>query len=136
MNGQTKAERVRVMFARIVRRYDLMNRLMTLGLDRSWRRRAAMLAAPEADVILDVGTGTGDLALAVAAGARLVVGVDFVAGMLARARAKAQRDVRGRSLVLVQADALQLPFPDKTFGGVVNGFVLRNVADLSGALRE
>src|SRR5579884_2068484 len=76
--GNTKAERVRAMFARIVPRYDLMNALMTGGLDRRWRDEAALAAVPRGCLALDVGAGTGDLAFAlVRAGAAHVVGVDF-----------------------------------------------------------
>ena len=135
--GRTKAERVRGMFGRIVPRYDPMNRLMTLGLDRSWRREAARLAAPAGGRVLDVGTGTGDLALAVLdAGARQVVGLDFVDAMLAVARRKADRSGHARDLTLVQGDALRLPFADRAFDGVVNGFVLRNVEDVPTFFRE
>lgn len=133
--GRTKAERVRAMFARLVPRYDRMNRLMTLGMDRAWRREAARLAAPRGGIALDVGTGTGDLALElVRAGAARVVGVDFVGEMLERARAKAR--VAGADVRFVQGDALHLPFPDAAFDCVVNGFLLRNVADLPGTLAE
>jgi len=123
------------MFGRITPRYDLMNRLMTGGRDQAWRRRAARLAgvAPGA-VVLDVATGTGDLARAFLAetGARAVVGVDFVEPMLGRARAK----VAGRPVRLVAGDALALPFPDGAFGCVASAFLLRNLADLEAGLAE
>ncbi|HEX2924345.1 MAG TPA: class I SAM-dependent methyltransferase, partial [Chloroflexota bacterium] len=73
-----KGPRVREMFGRIVPRYDLMNRLMTGGMDRGWRRTAARLAAPRGMAVLDIATGTGDLAVEmVREGARSVVGLDF-----------------------------------------------------------
>jgi demethylmenaquinone methyltransferase / 2-methoxy-6-polyprenyl-1,4-benzoquinol methylase len=110
---------------------------MTLGQDRSWRREAARLAAPAGGRILDVGTGTGDLALAVLdAGARQVVGLDFVDAMLVVARRKAARAGHARDLALVQGDALHLPFADRAFDGVVNGFLLRNVEDVPTFFRE
>lgn len=135
--GQTKAERVRAMFARIVPRYDLMNRLMTLGMDGYWRRASARLARPAGALALDVGTGTGDFALALRrAGARRVVGVDFVEEMLRVAREKITTGGAAERVTFLQGDALALPFPAETFDCVVNGFLLRNVGDLSAAFRE
>jgi demethylmenaquinone methyltransferase / 2-methoxy-6-polyprenyl-1,4-benzoquinol methylase len=133
-----KAARVRAMFAGIAPRYDLMNALMTGGRDQAWRRRAAQLAAPAAeDRVLDLATGTGDLALAFIeeTPAEVVVGLDFVEGMLQRARAKLRvRDER--RIKLVAGDALALPFPDATFGCVASAFLLRNLADLARGLAE
>jgi hypothetical protein len=87
-----KAAFVRAMFGRIVPRYDLVNRLMTMGLDRRWRRETAALARPAGAISLDIATGTGDLALELASqGARRVVGADFCAGMLTAALAIAAR---------------------------------------------
>lgn len=135
--GATKSQRVRAMFSRIAARYDLMNRIMTLGLDGGWRREAARLAEPAGAMALDVGTGTGDLAIALArASARAVVGVDFVEEMLGAARRKSAGSDVGARVRFVNADALQLPFADATFDCVVNGFVLRNVGDLRGGLEE
>lgn len=135
--GHTKSERVRAMFARIVPRYDVMNAIMTGGMDRRWRAAAAAAAAPTGQVVLDVGTGTGDLTLAmVRAGARQVVGVDFCEEMLAVARGKARATGQDDAVSFLVGDALRLPFPDATFDRVVNGFLLRNVADLPGALTE
>lgn len=128
--------RVRRMFARIVPRYDVMNRLMTAGLDGKWRRRTAALAHPAQAMVLDLATGTGDLAVElVGLGARRVVGADFCGPMLdAAARKMAERHIRGVQLVL--ADALDLPFADATFDAVTSAFLLRNVADLPRCLRE
>lgn len=135
--GRTKAERVRAMFARIVPRYDLMNRLMTLGMDGYWRKVAARLARPGGALALDVGTGTGDFALTLTrAGASRVVGVDFVEEMLRVARGKIIAGGAAERVAFVQGDALVLPFPAETFDCVVNGFLLRNVGDLSAAFRE
>ncbi|HTQ26002.1 MAG TPA: class I SAM-dependent methyltransferase, partial [Candidatus Binataceae bacterium] len=81
-----KAAFVRAMFGRIVPRYDLVNRLMTIGLDRRWRRETAAIAQPAGAIALDIATGTGDLALELASqGARRVVGADFCADMLTAA---------------------------------------------------
>ncbi len=133
-----KASRVRAMFARIARRYDLMNALMTGGRDQAWRRTAARLAAvPPGSLVLDLATGTADLALAFleASPARVVVGVDFVEEMLRLARGKLAAG-GGRRVRLLAADALALPFPDGTFGCVASAFVLRNLADLEAGLAE
>ncbi len=126
------------MFAGIAPRYDLMNALMTGGRDQAWRRRAARLAAPAAeDRVLDLATGTADLALAFVeeTPAEIVVGLDFVEGMLHRAQAKLRARDEHR-IKLVAGDALALPFPDATFGCVASAFLLRNLADLARGLAE
>jgi demethylmenaquinone methyltransferase/2-methoxy-6-polyprenyl-1,4-benzoquinol methylase len=124
------------MFTRIAGRYDLMNALMTGGRHHAWRRVAAAAAArAPAGPVLDLATGTADLALAVrtAAPERLVVGADFAEGMLRLARGKVAPATR---VVLVAADALALPFPDGTFACVTSAFLLRNLADLAAGLAE
>jgi demethylmenaquinone methyltransferase/2-methoxy-6-polyprenyl-1,4-benzoquinol methylase len=129
------SRRVREMFDRISRRYDLMNRLMTGFRDESWRRHAAE-AALEAGTaaVLDVATGTGDLAFALAKqGGRRVVGLDFSAEMIESANAK--RD-RAPSVSFLVGDALHLPFRDDSFNAVTVAFGLRNMADYGAALRE
>ena len=133
-----KAEAVRAMFTRIAGRYDLMNSLMTGGRHHAWRRltAAAVTGAP-AGLALDLATGTGDLALAVRAAApgRVVIGADFSEAMLRQARAKLR--ARGeRAVPLLAADALALPFADKTFACVTSAFLLRNLADLAAGLEE
>lgn len=132
LQGAAKARLVQRMFNQIVPRYDLMNRLMTGGLDRRWRALAAAAALPAGRRVLDVATGTGDLALDLArAGARQVVGADFAAAMLAAAKRKV-----GAGIPLVLADAQRLPFGDATFDAVTNAFLLRNLSDLDLGLRE
>jgi len=130
---------VQAMFGRIAGRYDLMNTLMTGGLDRLWRRwTAAAAQVPPSGVVLDVGTGTGDLALDIArrvAGAR-VVGVDYTGPMLARAPAKAAEAGLADRVSWVRGDGQRLPFPDDSFDAVTSAFVLRNFADLYGAYAE
>jgi demethylmenaquinone methyltransferase/2-methoxy-6-polyprenyl-1,4-benzoquinol methylase len=130
------ARQVQQMFGRIVPRYDLLNRLMSLGMDGRWRRAAAAAAQPADSLALDVGTGTGDLALELRRqGAAHVVGADFSSEMLATAEAKAAAEGdAGISWAL--ADALALPFPDNTFDCVANAFLLRNLADLRAGLAE
>jgi demethylmenaquinone methyltransferase/2-methoxy-6-polyprenyl-1,4-benzoquinol methylase len=122
------------MFSRIVHRYDLLNRLMSLGMDRRWRRATAAAAQPAGALALDLGTGTGELALELRRErAARVVGADFSVEMLAAARAKAD-GATGVSWLL--ADALRLPFPEGAFDSVASAFLLRNLADLPAALAE
>jgi len=121
---------VRTMFDRIAPVYDVMNRVMTAGLDVRWRRLAAESAVRMGDTVLDAACGTGDLAIAdLKAGAGKVTGLDFSEAMLARARRKAPLD-------WVQGDLLALPFADATFDAATVGFGVRNVADLELALAE
>ena len=127
------------MFDRIVPRYDLMNRLMTLGLDVHWRSLVAKQAvAPDdrpAARVLDVATGTGDLAFAIrSAGAPHVVGIDFSRRMIARARAKAHRHPPGVAFLV--GDGMRLPFADGTFDACTIAFGLRNMEDYDAAVRE
>jgi demethylmenaquinone methyltransferase/2-methoxy-6-polyprenyl-1,4-benzoquinol methylase len=118
------------MFDRIAPVYDVMNRVMTAGLDIRWRRLAAQAAVRQGDRVLDAACGTGDLAIADRkAGAARVTGLDFSEKMLERARRKAD-------LEWVQADMLALPFAEGTFDAATVGFGVRNVADLELALRE
>ncbi len=137
LTGDEKARYVRAMFGRIAGRYDTMNRIMTGFRDQSWRRLAvSAVAPPPGGVILDVGTGTGDFLplLAQAAPHVRAVGVDLTFEMMAYGSPKlAEADGRA---AFVQGDALRLPFPDNSFDGLVNGFLLRNVADLRQALAE
>ena len=122
---------VRTMFDRIAPVYDLMNRVMTAGLDGRWRRLTASLVVRPGDRVLDAACGTGDLAVAdLHAGASRVTGLDFSERMLARARAKAPE------LEWVQGDMLALPFADEAFDAATVGFGVRNVADLPLALSE
>ena len=145
--------RIAGVFGRIAPRYDLMNRLMTAGLDRRWRRLAAVEAAlAPGDRALDVCCGTGDLALALAElwpGAD-VTGLDFTAEMLDIAREKAvargEGAVAGETVAggrasatsprFVQGDLLSLPFADGEFAAVTVGWGVRNVPDLPRALAE
>lgn len=131
-----RAQQIQTMFGRIVRRYDLLNRLMSLGMDVGWRRAAAAAAQPSGGRVLDVGTGTGDLALELHRQRALeVVGADFSTEMLTVAQAKASAK-GAEGMMWVLADALCLPFPDNTFDSVSNAFLLRNLVDLGAGLRE
>jgi demethylmenaquinone methyltransferase/2-methoxy-6-polyprenyl-1,4-benzoquinol methylase len=126
--GAAKTEAVRTMFDAIAPRYDLVNRVITLGLDRRWRvRTVGALGLPSGSLLLDLACGTGDLAdIARRAGHR-VVGSDLSAGMLAR---------RHEPFPAVQADAARLPFVDGSLDGILCGYALRNFTDLPGALGE
>jgi demethylmenaquinone methyltransferase/2-methoxy-6-polyprenyl-1,4-benzoquinol methylase len=135
--GADKATFVRAMFARIVPRYDLVNRLMTLGLDQRWRRETVAIVRPAGAFALDIASGTGDLAVELARqGARRVVSADFCVDMLIAAVAKAATADAAATLVFAAGDTTSLPFRDDTFDCVVNGFMLRNVTDLPAAFGE
>jgi demethylmenaquinone methyltransferase / 2-methoxy-6-polyprenyl-1,4-benzoquinol methylase len=136
--GTLPEPQVQAMFDRIARVYDRMNAVMTAGLDRRWRERAADLAnvAP-GDRVLDVATGTGDLALElvgrVAPGGE-VVGCDFAERMLDLARAKPVP--AGAAVRFEAANALALPYEDASFAAATVGFGARNFSDLDRGLRE
>jgi ubiquinone/menaquinone biosynthesis methyltransferase len=131
-----KAVYTRRLFARIADRYDLITQVLSFGLDSGWKRRLARHAAPLAGRdVLDLATGTGDLAfLAGDAGAR-VVALDITPRMIALARARADRRSRPSPLFLV-GDMMSLPFPDRTFDVVTTGYGLRNVPGLGAAIAE
>lgn len=121
------------MFASVARRYDLLNRALTLRRDVAWRRHlAAAVAAAPAGPVLDLATGTGDVALALRG--RAVVGADFCLEMLAAAGRKARR--RREPLALVGADAMVLPFRAGSFAAVTVAFGVRNFADLGRGVAE
>lgn len=134
-----KALYVREMFAAIAPRYDATNKLLTAGADEGWRKRAvADLAAPHGGAILDLCCGTGDLSfhLARTDSTLNVTGADFCLPMLEGARRRAPREDRAGRVAFVEADVMELPFPDATFDGATMGFSMRNVVDIGGALRE
>lgn len=139
--GMPRAEDVRTMFDRIAGRYDLMNRVMTLGIDRRWRHAAVRAARVDPSTrALDVCCGTGDIAFLLAeAGAEHVTGLDFSGNMLeqARRRQRTHRSPEARQRIeFVQGDALALPFADATFDVVTVSFGVRNVEDISRAFAE
>jgi demethylmenaquinone methyltransferase / 2-methoxy-6-polyprenyl-1,4-benzoquinol methylase len=123
--AEDKPRAVRSMFDTIAHRYDLVNRVMTFGLDVGWRRRAVReLQLDRAARVLDVACGTGDFCRELERAGMVAVGVDFSSGMLAAARTDAP---------LLQGDALTLPVASGALDGITCGFALRNVADI-GAL--
>ena len=128
--GAAKRAAVKAMFDAIAPRYDLVNRLMTAGLDQRWRRRTLdALALPARSRLVDLGSGTGDFVRLARRDGHQVVGVDLSFEMLAAGRGRG-------ALVAVQADAERLPIADASVDGVVSGFALRNLADLAASLGE
>ncbi|HIG72226.1 MAG TPA: ubiquinone/menaquinone biosynthesis methyltransferase [Myxococcales bacterium] len=123
--GHEKHVAVRDMFDRIAPRYDLLNRMVSLGLDQSWRRLALDLAAVgEGDRVLDLACGTGDLSEQAADRGAIVLGVDFAREMLRGASA------RGIAVDLANGDAAKLPVADNSIDVVTCGFALRNFVSL------
>lgn len=126
--GSGKAQLVEEMFDRIAPRYDLVNRLMTFGLDRRWRHRTVQaLGLPAGAVVADLACGTGDLCTALTKGELAPIGFDVSAGMLSAA---------DTAVPLVRADVARLPVPDDAFDGATCGFALRNFVDLQAFLAE
>lgn len=128
------------MFGEIAPKYDRMNHVLSLNIDRLWRRKTVRIVQPSGDApILDVCTGTADLALAWCKrvqGKSNVVGTDFCREMLEIGTEKKQRHKYGQRLELLEADTLHLPFEDESFQIVSVGFGLRNVQDTDGGIRE
>jgi demethylmenaquinone methyltransferase / 2-methoxy-6-polyprenyl-1,4-benzoquinol methylase len=129
-SGTLPAADVRRMFDRIAPVYDVMNRVMTAGLDLRWRRIAAQAVVRSGDRVLDACCGTGDLAVADARAGGTVTGLDFAPRMLERARRKLP------AATWVEGDLLALPFEAGSFEAATVGFGVRNVADLEAGLRE
>jgi demethylmenaquinone methyltransferase / 2-methoxy-6-polyprenyl-1,4-benzoquinol methylase len=126
--GEEKARRVRGMFDAIAGRYDLVNRVMTFGLDVGWRRAAVgELRLPGRARVADLACGTGDLCTELGRAGYHAIGFDFSLGMLSRATTRAP---------LVCADVLRLPLPAAAVEGATCGFALRNVADLDALFAE
>jgi demethylmenaquinone methyltransferase/2-methoxy-6-polyprenyl-1,4-benzoquinol methylase len=128
--GTLPANEVRAMFDRIAPVYDVMNRVMTAGLDLRWRRIAAQAVVKPGDRVLDACCGTGDLAVAAGRAGGTVTGLDFSPAMLERARRKLP------AATWVEGDLLALPFEAGSFEAATVGFGVRNVADLERGLAE
>lgn len=120
--GAGREQAIERMFDRAARRYDVLNRLLTLGLDRRWRRRSVQrLGLPAGSLVADLACGTGDFCGELKRAGHRAVGLDFSAGMLRHANTSAP---------LARADVLRLPLGDGAVDGAVCGFALRNLADL------
>jgi demethylmenaquinone methyltransferase/2-methoxy-6-polyprenyl-1,4-benzoquinol methylase len=129
-SGRLDPGEVRTMFDRIAPIYDVMNRVMTAGLDRRWRKLAVREVVWPDDRVLDACCGTGDLAVEAERRGGRVVGLDFSEQMLERARQKSG------TIEWVRGDALALPFGDAEFDAATVGFGVRNLEDLQQGLRE
>jgi demethylmenaquinone methyltransferase/2-methoxy-6-polyprenyl-1,4-benzoquinol methylase len=135
LTGQQRSRYVQSMFTRIAGRYELMNRLMTFGQDGQWRRVVIHKAQlPQDGRLLDVGTGTGDIALECLRQrpSLNVFGADFTLEMMRVGR----EDPNRQEIHWTGADTLSLPFIDSSFDAVTSGFLMRNVIDVPGAFRE
>ena len=127
--GTLEPEGVRTMFDRIAPFYDVMNHVMTVGLDRRWRRQTVQAVVQPGARVLDACCGTGDLAIAAEREGGIVTGLDFSGEMLVRARRKSD------TIEWVQGDVLALPYSDASFDAATVGFGVRNVADLGDEAR-
>ena len=141
LSEKEKAQRAAIhdMFAGIANRYDLLNHTLSLNIDKRWRRRVSailkdILANPDAD-ILDIACGTGDLAIELASkGNAAVTGTDFCRPMLKFVKEKI--DAANRTIPLVEADAMELPFPSESFDALTIAFGLRNLPNVENGLAE
>lgn len=135
LQGEQKSAYVQNMFGRIAERYNLMNRVMTLGQDQTWRRFVVSQAQiPQNGVVLDLATGTGDIAFEAVRRepTARVIGADFALPMML----VGQRAALGGQVEWLAADAMNLPLPNEMFDAVVSGYLVRNVADIRRCLQE
>jgi demethylmenaquinone methyltransferase/2-methoxy-6-polyprenyl-1,4-benzoquinol methylase len=133
----SKREQVEQMFDNISPMYDLLNRLFSLGIDQGWRRKVVRLLGQEpVERLLDVATGTADLAILGSTKAQQVTGVDISEGMLQHGRVKVARKGLQERVVLQQADSEALPFTDASFDAVTVAFGVRNFEHLALGVRE
>jgi demethylmenaquinone methyltransferase/2-methoxy-6-polyprenyl-1,4-benzoquinol methylase len=135
-----KGERIQAMFGSIAPRYDLLNRLLSLGIDRRWRRFAvAKIGVAGSGRVLDVATGTGDVALEIAAqtpAAVSIVGVDFCKEMVDLGRVKVEASRHAGRITLQVAPCEDIPYEDQTFDAATISFGIRNVVDRIKGLSE
>lgn len=135
-----KGRGVRQMFDDIAYRYDLLNRLLSFGIDRRWRRFAvSQLSIPKNGRVLDIATGTCDVALEVAEQTDpsvMIVGEDFTQGMLVQGQPKLKESPHGSRIMLVNAPCEEIPHPDECFDGITIAFGIRNVVDRQAGLNE
>ncbi len=135
-----KGEQIRKMFGAIAPRYDFLNRLLSLGIDRRWRRIAVgLISCGAGGRVLDVATGTGDVALTIAAHTPAdvrITGIDFCAEMIDIGRTKVAASPHAGRIELAVAPCEEIPFPDATFDAVTIAFGIRNVVDRPRGLAE
>ncbi len=139
-NISEKGRNIRSMFDDIAPRYDLLNRVLSLGIDQRWRRFAVgKLQIPPHGLVLDVATGTGDVALEIASrtpDSVKIIGEDFTQGMLLQGYEKIAKSEYRDRIMLVNAPCEAIPHPDNTFNGVTIAFGIRNVVDRQAGLGE
>jgi demethylmenaquinone methyltransferase/2-methoxy-6-polyprenyl-1,4-benzoquinol methylase len=133
----SKREQVERMFDNISPKYDLLNRLFSLGIDQGWRRKVVRLLGKEpVDHLLDVATGTADLAIMASKKAKRVTGIDISEGMLSHGREKVKARQLEKRIELKKADSAALPFAEATFNAVTVAFGVRNFEELEKGLSE
>lgn len=140
VQSHPRDQAVQGMFDRIAGRYDLLNRVISFKLDNRWRKRAIeTLVQGNTPLIVDLGTGTGDMvfsAMKFARGNARIVGLDFSLNMLQLAQTKRAHQPFGQRNTFVQGSAMASPFKSNAFDGAMSAFVLRNVSDLGGFFSE
>jgi len=134
----SKKEQVAVMFNNISKRYDLLNHLLSLGIDHLWRKRAiSIIKKDKPKVILDIATGTADFALAsMEMSPDKVTGIDISTGMLEMGRIKIEKKNLSNKIELLEVDSESINFPDETFDAITVGFGVRNFENLTKGLKE
>ncbi len=134
----SKKEQVAEMFDNISQRYDLLNHLLSLSIDKGWRKKVVrMVSAKKPKLILDVATGTADLAIALEKShPEKITGIDISAGMLEVGRKKVAQKGLSKMITLEQADSENLPFEDNTFDAITVAFGVRNFENLNKGLQE
>lgn len=136
--NQPKKQQVSEMFNNIAHRYDFLNHLLSMGIDKIWRRKVINLIKPlKPKIILDVATGTGDLALALAkVNPEKIIGLDISTGMLEKAKMKSKNAQLSQLIEFKEGDAENLPFEDNSFDVITVAFGVRNFETLSKGLKE
>ena len=134
----SKKEQVAVMFNNISKRYDLLNHLLSLGIDHLWRKRAiSIIKKDKPKVILDIATGTADFAIAsMEISPDKVTGIDISTGMLGMGRIKIEKKNLSNKIELLEGDSEAINFPDETFDAITVGFGVRNFENLTKGLKE
>ena len=134
----SKKEQVAVMFNNISKRYDLLNHLLSLGIDHLWRKRAiSIIKKDNPKVILDIATGTADFAIAsMEISPDKVTGIDISTGMLEMGRIKIEKKNLSNKIELLEGDSEAINFPDETFDAITVGFGVRNFENLTKGLKE